>query len=64
MKYLLHFRFEEKVVKKILPDNWRIWDVKDGFWVDDQFNPTRTNDAKYWIPPSQVLFVQKGLSRD
>lgn len=36
-----------------------IGDIKDGFWVDEAFEFTKSQDAKYWIPPSRILHVEK-----
>jgi hypothetical protein len=32
---------------------------KDGFWVNSQMEFTFSDDARYWIPPGQVLFIEK-----
>lgn len=37
-----------------------ISDITDkGFWLDKNFRFTKTSSAKYWIPASQVLMVEK-----
>ena len=32
---------------------------KDGFWLDAFFNYTKGGKCCYWIPPSQILYIQK-----
>lgn len=36
-----------------------IIDAKEGFWVTDIWIFTRDDDCKYWIPPGQILIVEK-----
>ena len=37
---------------------WIRW-VKEGFWVNENYRFTTADDAKYWIPPSSVMFVER-----
>lgn len=30
-----------------------------GFWLNDEFLLTKGSDAKYWIPPHNILYVEK-----
>ncbi len=30
-----------------------------GFWINDKLQFTKASDCKYWIPPSQILYVEK-----
>lgn len=30
-----------------------------GFWVTESMVYTKWSDAKYWIPPSQILYIEK-----
>ena len=34
-------------------------DFKDGFWINDEWEFTKGVDARYWIPPSKILYVAK-----
>ena len=34
-------------------------DFTSGFWIDRGYEFTKTDDAKYWIPPSQIYFIAK-----
>ncbi len=30
-----------------------------GFWITEEKKFTKGSDCKYWIPPSQILYVEK-----
>lgn len=32
---------------------------KDGFWINNKFEFTTDLGGKYWIPPSQILYIKK-----
>lgn len=34
-------------------------DLKDGFWIDADLHFTKGSGAAFWIPPSQIIYVQK-----
>lgn len=34
-------------------------DLKDGFWVNEDYRFTKKSDAKYWIPPSVFKYITK-----
>ncbi len=34
-------------------------DAQTGFWTNKFFKFTRGEDALFWIPPSQIVFVKK-----
>ena len=36
----------------------RLSDLKDGFWINSDFNFTKVSDLKYWIPPAKILFIE------
>lgn len=36
--------------------------LKDGFWINDEHEYTALNDAKFWLPPSAILFIEKVYS--
>jgi hypothetical protein len=31
-----------------------------GFWITEQLKLTKGGDCKYWIPPSQIILIEKG----
>ena len=33
-------------------------DAKEGFWVNELHNFTRGEDARFWVPPTQIVFVE------
>jgi hypothetical protein len=36
-----------------------VFAFKDGFWITEDLAFTKGHDAKYWIPPSRILYVEK-----
>ncbi len=30
-----------------------------GFWIDKDLKFTKGSECKYWIPPSQILYIEK-----
>ena len=55
--YLCKFEFEGQ---QLATDGESLLDFKNGFWVNESFDFTNCSDAKYWIPPSKILFIVKG----
>ncbi len=33
---------------------------KDGFWISEKMELVKSVDCKYWIPPSQIVLIEKG----
>lgn len=31
----------------------------NGFWITSELKFTKGCDCKYWIPPSQILYIEK-----
>jgi len=42
-----------------MPRGKSISDIKQGFWINDDGKFTYGEDSKYWIPISQIVFVEK-----
>ena len=40
-------------------DNWTFEDLEKGFWVTKDHILCRANQGHYWIPPSQILLIEK-----
>ena len=32
---------------------------KDGFWIDMEMELTYGEDAKFWVPPGQIIYITK-----
>lgn len=32
---------------------------KDGFWVNKDLEHSNASDVLYWVPPSQLLYIEK-----
>lgn len=47
--------------KAATPDheNWTMDMLKDGFWITKEYLPCLERQGHYWIPPSQVLLIEK-----
>lgn len=37
----------------------RLSDLEEGFWINSHSQFTKGLDGKYWIPPSQIVFIEK-----
>ena len=38
-----------------------ISEFKDGFWITGTMQLTKGSDCAYWIPPSQITRIEKGV---
>ncbi len=36
-----------------------LYEFAGGFWIDDNLKFVKGSEAKYWIPPSQVLYIER-----
>jgi hypothetical protein len=36
-----------------------IAEFKDGFWINTDCEHTKKSDARFWIPPHQVVCIEK-----
>ena len=34
-----------------------IQDFKDGFWINSDCKFTKSDDRKFWIPPTNILYI-------
>lgn len=59
--YLARVRFSVLVLSI---RGYSIIQLKDGFWINDEHEYTCHDDAKYWIPPSAILFIEKVVEAD
>lgn len=37
-----------------------VGEFKDGFWITGNMKLTKGADSQYWIPPSQLIRIEKG----
>lgn len=56
--YRCHFDFELVLDCKVDSDKG-IDEFAGGFWVNSKIKFTKGNDAKFWIPPSKIVFIEK-----
>lgn len=61
-KYICHFYsphiLSQDFVAQAESDGG-ISDFKDGFWLNPYNKFTKGSDAKYWVPPSRILCIEK-----
>lgn len=55
-RLICKFKFEGQQYATEIPS---IADIKDGFWVDSCLEFTKASNNTYWIPPSQIYYVEK-----
>lgn len=55
-KYMCRFVLDYNEMETFVPS---IADIKEGFWVNGVKEFTKKEDCKYWIPPSQIMYVEK-----
>jgi len=46
-------------VENPLDTQWRFEELKDGFWIDAQYQLVREPRGVYWIPPGRILVIEK-----
>ena len=59
--FYVSFRIAGNVRRMATPDHerWSLDDLKDGFWVTRDFTPCREMQGQFWIPPSQIVLIEK-----
>lgn len=55
--YKCHYKGPNGNINIIAID--RISTVKDGFWINSDYEFTVASDCKFWIPPSRIQYVEK-----
>lgn len=57
MKYICNFLFNGAKLKA--SNDKGIAFFENGFWVDKYFEICVASRSKYWISPSQILYIEK-----
>jgi hypothetical protein len=59
--FFVTFMIAGRPRKQPTPDHehWSMDDLKDGFWVTNEHILCRANQGQYWIPPSQLVLIEK-----
>lgn len=53
------FKFKEQ---KMFAYADNVFMLQQGFWLDDNFQYAHgMSQCKYWIPPSQILYIKKEI---
>ena len=55
-KFISKFEFDGQRYTTDIPSTG---DIKDGFWVDRCLEFTKASNNTYWIPSSQIYYVEK-----
>lgn len=50
---------QQSHIKIVDPNEFNINDLKEGFWVNENYDLTKGSDALYFIMPAKVLMVKK-----
>lgn len=60
-EYRCHFYLNRIIKMTKVPC---IADAKDGFWINDHYQFTKLSDCRFWIPPGQILYIEKMVMED
>jgi len=58
--YVCYFLFKGKEYETFSKSS--ISNFKYGFWVTEELKFTTGSNSTYWIPPSQILYIEKASS--
>ena len=56
MRYICAFRFD---LRERYVEADAIQYLKEGFWINKDHKFTLGEDCKFWIPPSQIMYIKK-----
>lgn len=57
MIYRCYFSFKNEIV--YVDDTRGIAVFESGFWINSDMEYTYGGDSLYWIPPSQIKYIEK-----
>ena len=59
--FYVTFNVARRPMRRATPDHehWTLEDLKDGFWVTSEHVLCRESQGQYWIPPSQIVLIEK-----
>jgi hypothetical protein len=55
-RYLCYFQFRGKDWTASSGNGPR--EFSEGFWIDENYQFTKGMDAKFWIPPHQIHYIE------
>jgi hypothetical protein len=59
--YRCWFNFElDEAKTSVVVSEEGIGRFANGFWITETMKLTKGADCKYWIPPNQILLIEKG----
>ncbi len=58
--WIVTFEFNRQPRRSRTPDHepWTFEDLKDGFWIQEDYRLCRINQGTYWIPPSRIMLIE------
>ena len=62
--FIVHFTFNNAPRRVTTPSHepWSMADIKDGFWLTSDMRICRESQGMIWIPPSQLLMIERPLA--
>ena len=59
--FFVTYEIARRPLRRPTPDheNWKFEDLKNGFWVTKEHVLCTERQGHYWIPPSQILLIEK-----
>ncbi len=62
--YKCRFNFPEEYTRRgmfheVSYDQDGLHAFTSGFWITEDLKFTKGSDCKFWIPPSQILYIEK-----
>lgn len=62
-RYICYFNFLEVFTREghhvVSTERDGIGAFNKGFWINHNYQFTKGSDCKYWIPPSQIIYIEK-----
>jgi hypothetical protein len=53
------FNRQPRRVQTPFTEQWDFNDLKEGFWINAQLELCRERQGGIWIPPSQILMIER-----
>lgn len=58
--YRCWFNFKN-AISVVVTEELGVDRFKEGFWITEGLKLTKGTDGTYWIPPSQIISIEKGV---
>lgn len=59
--WIVTFEFarQSRRVETPFESQWDFEELRNGFWVNEQYELVREPRGKYWIPPGRIMHIEK-----